>query len=683
MGSSLKKRTFTLGILLICLALIQVSIIAYAQAEMMPRGEVKVGMKGIGKTVIAGTTIETFDVEILSIVKGQSPAGDLFLCRVSGPVIDQSGGIAAGMSGSPVYVDGKVVGAIGYSWSLTDHRLGLITPIETMMKVLTLDQTLTDPERKILPKKDEPIEAQTTSFAPTDSWVQLTEPILVGDQTIAQVYFTHSYGEAVSVKQDPATLLAYPVRTPLLVSGMSGRALERLMSDLKQYDLVPVTTGMGTADSENGQILEPGSAISAQLVRGDVEISALGTLTYRDDDAFVAFGHPFMKLGTVEYFLSGAEVITVVNNLDMPFKLGVAGKPQGVVTQDRNAGIGGYLNRVPTIVPVSITVHDLDMDLTRTMEFQVVRDEELMTSLIVNATLQAVDTVMDRQGYGTSAVEIEILGDKLPEHMVKYSNMYYSPEDIAGASLGDLFSLLQVVVSNPFEQVNVGSIHVKLDVMRTRQYAILEEVKLLNDELRPGERAQLEVTLRPYRGEPFTQVVEVQLPENIQPGSASLMVSGGIFGLYEQMEGEPEQNGKQSGDGTSAIGEHYKSLDEILQVYLKQPKNHELVVDIMQYAGESEDVEEVGLKEEEDGSSEKTTKVISVKPDQDRDQPVGSSEEQATEPVTVHETFWTAYVLEGSLHLEILILDPLDDEMGNGDMEEDDSSEGNQVNSGG
>lgn len=666
----MKKRTLTLGILFLLMALLHVSVIAYAQVEMMPLGEIKVGMKGIGKTVITGTTIETFDVEILGMVKGQSLAGDLILCRVSGPIIDKTGGIAAGMSGSPVYVDGKLVGAIGYSWSLTDHRLGMITPIETMLKILDLDQKVTDPTRKIIPKQAE--KQGSTALAPQDSWVQLTEPLHIDGRMVCQVYFSDSYTTAIRVQQNADTLIAYPVQTPLFVSGLSGRALDRLMQDLKRFDFVPITTGTAGTDPLSTPTLEPGSAISAQLVRGDVEISAIGTLTYRDGDRFVAFGHPFLKAGSVEYFLSTAEILTVVDNLEMPFKMGIAGHPQGVVTQDRNAGIGGSLDRMPTIVPVTITVHDLDLELTREVEFQVIRDEEMMTALIVNAALQAVDTALDRQGYGTSAVEVEFLGDKLPDHMIRYSNMYYSPDDVAGASLGDLFNLLQLIVSNPFEKVNIGSIKVGLDVMRTRQVAIVEEVKLLNEELRPGDRMQLEVTLRPYRGELFTQILEVQLPENIRPGDASLMVSGGIFGMYEQMEGERPEGEKPSEKGTSVVGEHYKSLEETLEIYLKQPRNYELVVDITQYGGETEEGE---LRGEENGEdvSQKITKVIAIKPDKPRNPSTGS--EQINEPISVHETFWTEYVLEGSLSLEITILEPLEQ------MEED-LTDGNEVNDG-
>lgn len=672
----MKKRRLIFGVLLILLALFQINVTAYGQAEMMPLEAVKAGMKGIGKTVIAGSKIETFDVAILSIVKGQSSVGDLILCRVSGPVIDQSGGIAAGMSGSPVYIDGKLVGAIGYSFSLTDHRLGLITPIQTMLKILELDQQTADPAQKIIPKKEEPKAGQTASLVSADCWGQLTEPVQIDGKAIAQVYFHHTVGPSAGPLSKDGTLVAYPTRTPLFISGIGGRALERLMTDLKRFDLVPITVGAGGADGQGDTPLEPGSAIAVQLVRGDVEVSALGTLSYRDADTFLAFGHPFLSTGEAEYFLSDAEIITVIDQQEMPYKLGVSGRPHGVVTQDRSAGIGGYFDRVPTIIPISIAVHDLDLDRTDEVDFQVVRDEELLTSLVVNAALQAVDTLIDRRGYGTSAVEVEILGDRLPDHMIRYSNMYYSPEDIAGASLGDLYSLLQVIVSNPFERVNVGSIKVKMDVMRTRQYAIVEEVKLLNQELRPGDTARIEVALRPYRGEPFTQVLEVRLPENLRPGSASLVVSGGIFGLYEQIEGETGKRQSGSNPDNSVVGEHYKSLDEVLQYYLKQPRNHELVVNLIQYPEESE-----GDALEED----KAVKVVSLKTEKDRDGSAGTSGKAFDQPIVVNETFWTEYVLEGSLQLGITILEPLDDETGFTDDEteqEEDSFEGNQVNGG-
>ncbi|MCK4261025.1 MAG: SpoIVB peptidase S55 [Halanaerobiales bacterium] len=659
------KRLFVIIVLvLLILNFAQFNVIAYQQDEIMTIAEVQVGMKGIGKTVISGLTVEEFDVDILGILKDRGQGTDLILVQVSGPVIEKTGGIAEGMSGSPVYVDGKLIGAIGYGWGLTDHTIGMVTPIESMLKVFDLDKHLL---KKVKPiqidlRHNDPEKSSLYSSGKRDKWteVELSDPINLGSREIKQINFCKSFEVAYNGNFANDTLVAYPVNTPLQVSGLTGRALERLMQDLERFDFIPVKTGGGSLSGDQKYTVEPGSAIAVQLVRGDINVSAIGTLTYIKDNKILAFGHPFLSLGDVEYFLSGAKILTVIDQLNMPFKLGVPLEPIGVITQDRNAAIGGRIDRLPKIIPFNINIYDLDVDKMQEIQFQVIRDEELLVSLAINSILQTIDIAIDRKGFGTSTMYLQIIGDNLPDRMVSFSNMYYSGSDIAANSLNDIYNILSMIVNNPFKKVNLASISVDIQVARQRQMAIIEEVKLLNDQLKPGDTADVQVTFRPFRDELFTKIFKVPIPENIQTGEASLTVSGGIYGAYSDMETSVLETNQTD----QVIAEHYKHLNELLDVYLKQPKNNDLVIEIIPYyidvletVDSMDESDEVVVSETEkerlDSDSLELQMQIELSHSEESESTSSDKEEISQ---FISEIFNTDYVLEGSLTLEITIM---------------------------
>ena len=610
----------------------------------MPIKDIEKGMQGIGKTVVSGVKIEEFDIKILGILEDRSPSGDLILAKVSGPLIDKSGGIAAGMSGSPVYIDGKLVGAIGYTWGLTDHTVGLITPIESMLDIFKLN-SVQDSERDIEIKEPEKKE------------ISFSNPIKIDDREFSRINFAKSYMAAKELATESGTLVAYPAKTPLMVNGINGRALDNLMEDLGDYDLVPVKTGTaGSTGSENKVPLEPGSAIAVQMVRGDVNVSAIGTLTYKENNQILGFGHPFLQLGQVEYFLSGAEILTIIDQMEMPFKLGMPSNPAGTITQDRNAGVGGRLDQLPEIIPVNVEVIDKDLNQKEEIEFQVIQDEELVVSLITNSTLQAIDAAIDRRGYGTAEVEIGIMADKLPDNIFEYNNMYFSNNDVAASSITDFYNLLNLIVTNPFEKVDLISLDYKVTIERKRQVAIIEEVELLNKELYPGDTAEIEVTLRPYRKEPFKTIYQVKIPENIQTGEASLTVSGGMYGTNYQVESafSPQEDKE---DESYIVGEHYKSLDSLLEDYAEYYRNNQLVVDILPYYVEVvEDTPAAATPADSQAKSEESE--TETKSENDPEPPI----DEQNNIDKVEEIFDTDYILEGGLTLEITILEKQDSE---------------------
>lgn len=300
-----------------------------AAPRMMPVDEVKAGMRGSAKTVISGTKIEEFGVEVLGVMKNKGPSGDLILVKTYGDVIERTGGIAQGMSGSPVYIDGRLVGAIAFGWPFADHKVGMVTPIADMLKLWELPE--------------QPRQAETKDNQPSEGpEKKKSDPDMPAE----------SPGE-----QKPAPDMPQAAATPLMASGFGDKALAMLTEKLKPLNLAPYAAGEAPEGVAYGP-LEPGSAVGVQLVRGDVGLSAIGTATYVEDGKVLAFGHPFLKKGASGYFLTNAYIFTTVSGMENSFKVGATGQAVGRINQDRGAGVAGELNKFPNIIPMRIIIND-------------------------------------------------------------------------------------------------------------------------------------------------------------------------------------------------------------------------------------------------------------------------------------------------------------------------------------
>ena len=361
--------------------------------------ELRPGIKGIGKTVAKGTAIEEFHVEVLGVLHGEQNVSQLILVQVSGDVIDRMGGIASGMSGSPVYIDGKLLGAISYTFSLTDHRLGLVTPIEAMLEILDYDRK------------------QTAWRPPAGRWTWADageKERLVGDYPVEEIYIAWGNNGQDLVSYDAGRLFITPAAAPLLVGGMGPRARKELADSLQPFGLETVAAaGSGAAVDAEDVRLEPGSALAVQLVTGDVQVTSLGTVTYVDGNQFVGFGHPFLNRGGVNLMAGTAYIYTTVNSLSMPFKLGAPIQTVGTITQDRGAGVGGHLGRLPDTIDLHVKVTDRNLGTTKELQAEIANEPGLLLSLVSSAALQGLDQGIDRIGPGTLRIIFKITGDGL------------------------------------------------------------------------------------------------------------------------------------------------------------------------------------------------------------------------------------------------------------------------------
>ncbi|MFW6021995.1 MAG: SpoIVB peptidase S55 domain-containing protein [Halanaerobiaceae bacterium] len=603
------KKIYLIFSILIVLVIVPVS----SAEEFMKLEDIQPGMMGIAKTVFYGYKVEEFSVEIIDVVEDQGLNKNLILFKAAGDNLEGSGGIASGMSGSPVYIDGKLIGAIGYGWELTNHRFGMITPIEDMLKLLKENKLNNTYINKIIDKEE-------------------------------------------SDKEN--------LKTPLFISGLQGRAFNRMKNKFEDMGFEVLKGGStGTEDSITAEPLMPGSAVAVQMVRGDINVGSIGTLTYKKDNKILALGHPFFNKGDVEYLLSRAYINGVIPSLQSPFKIGSpTDELIGTVDVDRSAGVAGQLNKYPKIVPLNIFVKDDEHSKSNNVNVQLVKDEDMLTSLITNVSLQTIDSTLDRIGKGTANVNFKITGKGLPELGIERDNVFYSRSDIAAVALYEVYNLTNLITRNPFREVNIIDIQIDVEIKNENKIALVQEAKVLNKEIKPGDTLDIEVTLHPYRSEPIIEKISFKIPEDISSGTATLVIDGGFTG--ESYQTIPQEDTNQTAENQVII-EGYKNLDTMLEDFLQVPKNNELIVQVFPgFSGRDMENEayptENPIQENNDDNKEELNEEQN--PDSsEQNQDTESSDTPDSEKMTekeaqeIKELFETEYVLEGSLSLDINI----------------------------
>lgn len=559
---------------IICLlAVMGCSLTSQAATSFFPLDRVEAGQKGHARTVVQGTLVETFDIEVLGVLPDASASGDLVLIRASGDLIDRTGGIASGMSGSPVYIDGQLLGAIGYGFAMADHTIGLVTPIADMYSVL---KRIPDEEWALADEVSEPNVVSLGNIKIGDTLVQGIA--VAPDQATAGRW---------SNDLDANILVATPVRTPLMVSGLGERSLKRLGEALGGFDVVPVQAG-GAPRGITKSTLEPGGAIGIQLARGDVNMSGIGTVTHLDGNGFLAFGHSFFNMGAVDLVATTAYIHHTVNSLEFPFKLGSPLAPVGRLLQDRSAAIAGTTASFADTIPVQINVFERDANRRDTFNVEIARNEVLTTGVAGVVSLEALDRSMDRLGRGTARVIMQIAGDGLPKRIVR-DNMYYSHSDIAATSLTEFLIGLEAVVSNEFADVRLTSIRLDVEIEEERWTARIVQATPQQPVVRPGESVDVEVTLRPYRGPDETKIIRLDVPYDVHPGEVTVTARSGGFGYFRVPSDyvptgvdEPSSQDEEEGDlGVEPPSIH--SLEGLVDIFMNREKNNEVVVEFFPY----------------------------------------------------------------------------------------------------
>jgi len=507
-----------------------VTLPAGVSPAIMPLNQIHEGMKGTALTVFQGVKPEKMDVEALGVMRNvNGPKGDIILVRLLGAKPEYTG-VVAGMSGSPVYFDGKLAGALAFRiGEFSKEPIAGVTPIEEMLEIDALDHS----SARGPVRGSAPMPASVTNANPRDqSGTTQTASPSEGSALPAQ-NFSQNYDNYLK-----------PIETPLVFNGFSDETLQRYASQFAAVGIIPVM-GIGSAsDRKQPEPIEAGSAVSAVLVRGDMDIAATCTVTYVDPQRLLACGHPLLQFGEVDLPMTKATVLATLPSPMNAFKIVNTTETVGAFVQDRQNGIMGVPGRESKMIPVTVAMHSVGERGTATKEFhyEILNNARLspvaMMATVFNA-LHGTNEYGEDITYRMNGV-LSVKG--YPD--VSLRNMF-APQDngqpaaaMAAATIGDRFAR---IYSNPYDVPDVEGVKLDFDLVRERRSARLEAARTDMTEARPGDQIIVETVIRPYRGERLVRQIPIRIPTSTSKGTLRILVSDGDT-LDRMHRGTPMMN---------------------------------------------------------------------------------------------------------------------------------------------
>jgi hypothetical protein len=475
--------------------------IIFATENIMNIDEIVPGMKGYGKTVFIGDRVEMFHVEVLGILRNWEAKSNMILIRMSGDPLEKSG-IIAGMSGSPVYIDNRLIGAVAYGWSFAKEAIAGVTPINEMKSTLL----------------DIPVQEKDISLTSAD-WELPSFP-QNESEPCSQVVPLMS---RELIQGSSGNMKLMPILAPLVVSGVNGEVLQKMQPLFNTYGLYPVQGGSyvsvgplsekGDSISEKARLV-PGASVAAILVKGDLNAAVVGTVTYVEGDNVLAFGHPFLQTGTADLPMASAYVYAILTSQSNSVKMASPLEILGRIHQDRRAGIAGTFGESSRMVPCRIEVEGSQYLV---YDFEIIDNKLLTPSLVLMAVQSAVLSTERRLGEKSVNIKLAAHIDGY-EKPVVVENVFYEL-DPSWFPLNHIVQPFAMILNNQFQKVRVNRIDLKIKVLDARKTAYIEAVKVDKKQVKPGDTLQVDVRIKPFTGESFYQTVSMQIPEDTLPGS--------------------------------------------------------------------------------------------------------------------------------------------------------------------
>jgi len=527
--------TSALRPILLTLALAAAAFAALpARTALMSVDEVRPGMVGVGRTVFEGTDPEEFKVHILGVLRNiAGPQRNLILARLEGGPL-ASTGVMQGMSGSPVYIDGRLLGAVSYSiGAFSKEPIAGITPIGEMTEA-----------------------ARAGTRRPAATKVALSWPLT--RETVSAA-LRAAYDRVRPFADSPADVRALgmpgaeagrlgsllrPIATPLTMAGFAPQTTSLLAGPFESAGFAPVLGGPPPPDADpaSGRTrpLQAGDAVGVSLMSGDLDLGATGTVSYVDGDRVYAFGHPFLALGPTQFPMTRARVYSLLPSLMTSFKISTMGEVIGTFDQDRATVISGVLGKGPQLIPIRVTLES-ERGLRKTFRFAVVNDQLFTPLLTYVSVFNTIGSYERQLGAATYAIKGHARVKGQPD--VAIEDMFAGDNAVAGAAAA-VAGPVTYLLTNDLEKLELQDIDITLTAFEEPRIATIERVWL--DEVRPraGRTVPLKVLLRSYRGEEEIRTVPIEIPANA-PSTVSLLVSdAATLTRWEQRElrrsGQPE-----------------------------------------------------------------------------------------------------------------------------------------------
>lgn len=538
-------------------------------SPFFPLDQVKPGMKAIGRTIFQGNQTEDFEVEILgtfpSIVG--HPSRSVIIMRLKSPQTDRTG-VFAGMSGSPVFINGKLLGAIAYAFPLSKEPIGAITPIQDMVSIFS------NPENKKTENKAEQhsgisfqelLAASTSAISsPKDFNSNLAQPtsalppIPIGAQAVMSVPDLSPFlGQ---------TLM--PIATPLAISGIDPTALPYFSNYFQALGFQPVlasgASSQGSLQAFSDDTLTPGKSIGVELIRGDLSAAAFGTVTWRDKDRIYAFGHPFFAPGGIGGSIlpmTEAKVITVVPNISNSFKLAMSEKLVGSMTEDRATGICGQLGVNPKLIPLKINV-TTSRGKKQSYQMELAEDSFLTPLLLQFSTLNAI--LSTERSLGDLAISLEGKVKIKNQPDITFGNSFASANSYFAAILYSGYPV-STLYSSGFA-VDLDGIEIDVKAADRKANGSLIRVSIDRTEVKRGEKIIVQAFARNDKGENYTEKIPVTIPSDAPLGKLNLTVGdGNVMAGLEQR---------------ALISANPKDLPALIKAINNLPRNDRMYVKI-------------------------------------------------------------------------------------------------------
>src|SRR6202451_498815 len=460
----MRKVVFALFVVAVSLSTILSAQVPEAQAPSGPSlktiavGEIHTGMRGVAYTVFQGIKPEAMDVEVLGVLRNvNGPKGDIILVRLHGTKVEYTG-VVAGMSGSPVYLDGKLAGALGFRiGEFSKEPIAGVTPIASMLEMNALDRSPAEEAAAVRPSVSN---ATGKTAAPGDA-------VTLGNST-----------------QDYANYLK-PIETPLVFNGFSEDAVRHFAPEFASAGIVPVMGAGAVSNDKQPEPLEPGSAISAILVRGDMDIAATCTVTYMDAHNLLACGHPLLQFGMIALPMPKPDVVATLASPLNAFKIVNTTEAVGAFVQDRHTGLLGEFGKKPDMIPVTLTIHG--GPTPRQFHYEMLNNARLSPVAMMATVYNALHGVNEYGEETTYRLDGHITVKGYPD--IDVENMF-APIDggqpaaiLAAVSLGDDFGR---IYDNPYNTPTVDGVQLDFEIVHERRWALLESARTDVTEARPG-----------------------------------------------------------------------------------------------------------------------------------------------------------------------------------------------------
>lgn len=477
------------------------------------------GQKGYGLTVLRGTQIERFEIEVLGVLKNISPGRDMVLVRCSGCDLERTG-VIAGMSGSPIYVDGRLVGALAYAWPFGKEPIAGVTPFTQMLSFADLAE-------RSMPSPSPP------SRHPLAKTLDVPGQARDSDMIVHQL----------SAGTESNVLVLVPLQTPLAMTGFSPR-IQQFLCERLGSGVTPVPMGASTARLRRqygGEPLRPGSPLSAALIVGDFDLSGIGTVTEVRGERVWGWGHPFLGLGTCELPMLFGYVHTVMPRQTVSFKMGSPLHLLGTLQADVSTGIAGRLGKLPSLLPVEVMVARDQSGFSQKFRCQLARHKQLTPQLVQAVLSNCVDYEGELPEELTANLEVEIDLEDHPPLLIcdRLSGPAYVGSRAPLSLFTPIAGIVHALLSSPYGEIRIRGLTARVRLFSLRTSAELEAVQLLTESLRPGDTLRVEATLRPYQ-RPVQRIrLELPLPKDLPDGTYTAIICDDVTHAKAMMREKP------------------------------------------------------------------------------------------------------------------------------------------------